>query len=162
VKPGATRHSVKFSPCSETCVASPLALPGALPTPLARIRCPDFPPAQPLAQLGQRSSSSPANIIIHRELKYQTAGSRDVMGESGAGSSAVGTGQKRNNNNARTAHIRMRSSLPHSISGPKNLMTVLNTRHCESGMRPKPSWSGKYPRIGRSVEPDSTAADHER
>ena len=26
----------------------PLALPGALPTPLARFRCPDFPPASPL------------------------------------------------------------------------------------------------------------------
>ena len=35
--------------------------------------CPDFPPAQPLAQPGQRSSSSPANLIIPSATRYTLA-----------------------------------------------------------------------------------------
>jgi hypothetical protein len=38
---------------------APLALPGALPTPLSRFRCPDFPPAQPTC--ANRASDHPAH-----------------------------------------------------------------------------------------------------
>src|SRR5882672_6697942 len=44
---------------TEVCATAPLALPGALPTPLARFRCPDFPPAQPAC--ANQASDHPAH-----------------------------------------------------------------------------------------------------
>ena len=41
----------------------PLVLPGALPTPLARFRCPDFPPARPCG-------TQPAIVQLTRHFHY--------------------------------------------------------------------------------------------
>jgi len=45
----------------------PLALPGALPTPLARFRCPDFPPAYPSPTL-RWTQGQPAIVQLTRQL----------------------------------------------------------------------------------------------
>ena len=47
----------------------PLALPGALPTPLARFRCPDFPPAYLLPTL-RWTQGQPAIVQLTRHLYY--------------------------------------------------------------------------------------------
>ena len=46
----------------------PLALPGALPTPLARFRCPDFPPAHPWSTL-RRTQDKPAIVQLTRQFQ---------------------------------------------------------------------------------------------
>jgi len=47
---------------------APLALPGALPTPLSRFRCPDFPPARSACAnpASDRPTHPPSTIISHQ------------------------------------------------------------------------------------------------
>jgi len=78
---------------------SPLG-PKAAGTPLARFRCPDFPPAQPAcANQASDHPAHPPSLIVSRFLQFQTAGSR--LGASiPASLSFSTTGQNRNRKKA--------------------------------------------------------------